>query len=113
MQNFKPVFDALAAGVVAEAKLDCSWAIPAPPAGEKVDQGLVNMRATPGQGDPYLVLAVSNAAECGAAGGWYYDDSATAQEVKVCPSTCATLQADAQASIDIVFGCETAKQTVK
>ncbi len=69
LQNFKPVFDKLAAGIVGSAKLDCAWTIPPPPAGETFNKNKVNVIFTPGGGAPQPPIGkVGSKADCGPAG---------------------------------------------
>jgi hypothetical protein len=54
---------------------------------------------------------VETEADCGPGGGWYYDDNANPQSIRVCPSTCAAIQSDLDGRIDILFGCRTENVT--
>jgi hypothetical protein len=107
LQDFAPVFDALARSVIDASKLDCEWAIPAPPVGQTFDTGRVNVRYSGSGGAPQSIYHVGLATDCAAQGGWYYDDNASPTRVLVCPSTCELLQAEADAQLDVLFGCET------
>lgn len=108
LQNFKPVFDKLAAGIVGSAKLDCAWTIPPPPAGETFNKTKVNVIYTPGGGAPQPPIGkVANKAACGAQGGWYYDDENNPSSVLLCDNTCQAIQSDPSGQIDIQFGCDT------
>lgn len=106
-QNFKPVFDQLAAGVVASSKLACGWNIPAAPAGEIFDKQKVNVKFTAGGGQESTFGKVTSAADCGPNGGWHYDSEQSPSKVLVCPSTCQAIQSDPAGKIDIQFGCAT------
>ncbi len=44
-----------------------------------------------------------DATTCG--GGWYYDDNVNPTQVNLCPSTCAAVQGDPGASVDVTLGC--------
>ena len=102
------VFDTVAHGIVGAARIACRWQIPAPPTGERFDRSLVNVRYTPsGNHAPLNVGYVGAASQCRATGGWYYDDAASPRNIVVCPSTCATLQQDPEARVDVLFGCAT------
>ncbi len=104
--NFSGVFSALAQSVVAGSKLDCQWAIPAPPAGEVFDAGRVNVKYTPGGGGPVEeIYYVPSASDCGPEGGWYYDDPNDPSTILVCPNTCDRMSNDLSAQVDILFGC--------
>jgi hypothetical protein len=107
LQNLKPVFDQLALGIVSAAKLDCGWLIPPPPAGETFNKDKVNVVFTPSAGTPTTIGKVGSKADCGAQGGWYYDDGQNPTAVLLCESTCQTIQSDDQGRIDIKFGCDT------
>jgi len=106
-QDFAPVFDALARSVVEASGLACAWDIPAPPVGLSFDRGQVNVQYSGAVTPPTALLQVSSAARCGAAGGWYYDDVLDPQRILVCPASCAALQSDRAAAIEVLFGCDT------
>jgi hypothetical protein len=101
------VFNTIAHGIVGTARIDCQWQIPEPKAGESFDHGRVNVRYVPSGGASTLNIGhVPDARHC-AAGGWYYDNPEAPQNISVCPSTCAVLQRDASARVDVLFGCAT------
>lgn len=102
LQNFDPVFNQLAQGVVGAAKLDCAWGIPTPQSGETLNPAKVNVLFN---GTP--IGKVGSAAECGPNGGWYYDNDQNPSKVEVCPGTCQSIQSDPNGSIEIQFGCDT------
>jgi hypothetical protein len=107
LQNFKPVFDQLATGIVGATKLACGWEIPPPPDGMSFNQKQVNVVYTSG-GSPTTIGHVSKAADCGPNGGWYYDNDTNPKNVLLCPATCQVIQADEkEKSIQIKFGCDT------
>lgn len=107
LQNFDPVFNQLAQGVVGAAKLDCAWGIPPPPPGENFNPNKVNVIFTPGGGSGAPIGKVGSAADCGPNGGWYYDNDQAPTKVQVCPGTCQTIQSDPNGQIEIQFGCDT------
>ncbi len=107
LQDFAPVFDALAKAVVASSGLACSWDIPAPPAGQTFNRQQVNVQYTTQGAMPQGLLQVSNEAACGTRSGWYYDNDADPKQILACPATCGALQNDVQAKIDVLFGCDT------
>jgi hypothetical protein len=49
---------------------------------------------------------VENAAACDPSGGWYYDNNQTPTTITLCPQTCAQVQADTQAQLNVALGCE-------
>ena len=107
LQNFAPVFDAIAAGVIEGAELQCEWDIPPAPTGETFDKGKLNIEYTPSTGPGEDILHVPDPSVCGTEGGWYYDDNQNPTKVFVCPSTCDRIQADSGGKIDVLFGCKT------
>ena len=106
-QDFNPVFQDMATAVVQSSKLSCEYDLPAPPNMQKFNPAEVNVQYSPGGGAPVSILNVPDAAGCGTKGGWYYDDAASPKKILMCPSTCATLQADAAGKVDVLFGCQT------
>ena len=106
-QSFAPVFDRLAQAVVGASGLQCSWQIPQAPAGEAFDRKRVNVQYSAQGAAPRSVLQVTAATACGTTGGWYYDDANAPTRIEMCPSTCAQLQNDLQAQVEVLFGCET------
>jgi hypothetical protein len=108
LQDFAPVFDALARSVIGASRLDCAWAIPDAPAGQTFAVGQVNVQYTAaGTSAPESIYYVESPDQCGAQGGWYYDDNGSPSRLLVCPSTCERLQADGRGKLDVLFGCET------
>jgi hypothetical protein len=105
--NFDAIFNAIADGVIEQAKVSCEWTIPEPPAGEVFDPNKVNVQYTLTGGDPVNVLQVAKKGDCDGEDGWYYDDNADPTQVLACPATCDTIEADNGAKVDVLFGCET------
>ena len=107
LQDFDPVFDAIAGAVVASARLNCEWEIPPPPDGEELDPDLVNVDFFDGT-ETHAIGYVSSADRCSlVAQGWYYDDAVAPASILVCPQTCEWIQGRPGAQIVIKFGCET------
>ena len=71
-----------------------------------IDPAKVNVNFTSG-GTSETFSQVGSAAECGAAGGWYYDSATNPTKITLCPSTCTTVQSDKNAKIEILLGCAT------
>jgi len=108
LQDFAPVFDALADAVIGASRLDCEWTIPPPPPGQTLNPSLVNVQYTPSStGTGETVFHHDAVTGCGANEGWHYDNNAAPTKVIACPATCTRLQADANAKLDVLFGCET------
>lgn len=92
---------------IQQKQVSCDLPVPQGSPGKPVDPTLVNVDYTPGGGAAALLGQVSDAAACGAAGGWYYNTPAAPTQITLCPTTCATIQADPTAKIDIILGCQT------
>lgn len=77
--------------------------------GEVIDPNLVNVNYTPGDGKPAVTFGqVANLGACTPqAGGWFYDNPAKPTTLTLCPTTCASVQADQKAKIEILLGCAT------
>ena len=56
-------------------------------------------------------VKVANAAACGPAGGWYYDNDAAPTQVLLCPASCDFAQSSVgpgkTGRIEVLFGCAT------
>ena len=108
LQDFALVFDALAQSVIDASGIDCRWDIPAPPQGQTFEIGRVNVQYTAsGAPTPQTIFHVPSMNDCATSGGWFYDDNASPTKVIVCPSTCDLFADDANAKLDVLFGCET------
>lgn len=107
LQDFDPVFDAIAGAVVASARLNCEWEIPPPPDGEEFDPDLVNVDFFDGT-ETHAIGYAGSVDRCSlVAQGWYYDDAVAPTSILVCPQTCEWIQGRPDAQIVIKFGCET------
>jgi hypothetical protein len=106
LQNFKPVFDALATKIITTSgtKITCDWALPLPPAGKTFAGDLVEVRRSSDAGIN-LINKVDSVADC-AQGGWYFDSNFNPTRILACPSTCMQLQSTRGGQIDVTFGCE-------
>jgi hypothetical protein len=92
------------------SQVACEFTMPDKTAsGEVIDPGLVNVQYTPGGGGPMVDFGqVKSAAECTPQkGGWYYDDPVKPTSITLCPTTCAGIQSDPGAKVQILFGCAT------
>jgi hypothetical protein len=88
--------------------LPCEFTIPARPTSQGVvDPHQVNVRYTAiGATSGAIVPMTFNGdpANCGAAGGWYYNDPASPTTIKLCDTTCQSLMGG---RIEVEFGCKT------
>lgn len=98
--SFDEIFKVIAQGVIEGAKLECEFQIPDPPAGETLDKSTIIMKFTPGSGAPLPFEQVANLAAC-KPNAFYIDGDV----IRLCPEACTFAQADAQAKLDILFGC--------
>ena len=90
----------------AGSTIACEWAFPAPPAGQTFAPDLVEVRRTNAAGMSTALARNGAQADCGAQGGWYFDDAQSPSKILACPDTCTDLQDDRGGKIDVVFGCE-------
>jgi hypothetical protein len=94
----------------------CDYQIPMRP-GEPLDYSLVNIQVRVGINGALTPLAkVNNAAACGAAGGWYYDQpvppgNPPPSRITLCPATCDPLMQTAGSPLDMRVGCKTTSQS--
>ena len=106
LQDFRPVFDAIATQLVESATLACDWEIPPPPNGETFEPTETNVRLMLDVHSQEL-LKSQHAPNCLGGNGWYYDDDITPRRVLACPATCAQIQAANAAEVQLLFGCAT------
>ncbi len=91
------------------SQVACEFAMPTSTTGEAVDPYKVNVNYTPGGGSKETLGQVASATDC-ANGGWYYDNPTAPTKITLCPSTCATIQADKAAKLEVLLGCATQVQ---
>ncbi|MFP6684915.1 MAG: VWA domain-containing protein, partial [Polyangiaceae bacterium] len=89
--------------------LGCEYDIPEPEDGEEeFDPTKLNVKYTPGgMGSAINIPKADNQGDCGSVHGWYYDDNINPSKVYLCPATCAMVQSDATALVELAFGCPT------
>jgi hypothetical protein len=90
------------------ASVPCAFAIPAPPNGEQINPGAVNVVLV-GAGGQQQVLAYS--ANCSNTAGWHYDNAAAPTQVQLCSAACMQAQADNAGQVTLAFGCTTSGLT--
>jgi hypothetical protein len=95
--------------IAGQAVIPCQYAIPAPPAGQTLDPGLVNVSFTNAQGMDSQLFHVASQAMCDPVkGGWYYDNPNAPTSVSLCKATCDTVTAAGTGSnVHVSFGCAT------
>ncbi len=106
--QFQPIFDALANNVITTASLACEYDIPPLDPGDVFDPDKVNVEFSDGAGNLLEIGRVDTPAHCaGVDGGWYYDVPAAPQRIILCAQTCDAIQGYEQASVGVIFGCDT------
>lgn len=106
--DYQLVFDALANSVIQTASLACEYDIPPIGGGQIFDADKVNVEFTDGVGGSLSIGRVDDATACaGVADGWYYDDPMTPTSIVLCAQTCDAIQGFEQASVSVIFGCDT------
>ncbi|MBE7478377.1 MAG: VWA domain-containing protein [Polyangiaceae bacterium] len=108
--DWTPVFNAITTAVIINSKVSCEYEIPQPGAGQTLDPNKVNVDYLPGGQPPANPIPrVNDLAGCSSGpslGGWYFDNNAAPSKILLCPQTCAAVQSDPAAKIDVKFGCE-------
>ena len=84
-------------------ELGCTYSIPSPGEGQKLDPAKVNVELTSGGVESTLPYSQ----DCSDASGWYYDDPTSPTQVILCASACTKAESSGSSSIQIVFGCDT------
>jgi hypothetical protein len=108
LQDFDPVFAAVATSVIDNAVLSCEYEIPPPPEDQTFEQGKVNVEYIDGDDNSIIIGHVGGPEDCDdVSHGWYYDDPDDPQWIIFCPQTCDWIQGNPGSSVYIQFGCET------
>jgi hypothetical protein len=101
-QAFDVVFQEIAKGVIQGAQVLCEFPVPEAPMGQTIALETVVVEYTPGNMGPVQKFAqVPNAAACAPA-SFYIENNL----IKLCPDACTTVQADDQAKLIVLFGCD-------
>ena len=99
--SFSTIFGDIAASVSSSSRPPCDFAVPTPPAGEKVDLSSVFVEYTPGStGFTTKLSQVANVAACSLS-SFYIDKD----RVYLCPDVCRLVQADPKPKLQTVFDC--------
>ncbi|MEZ4226605.1 MAG: hypothetical protein R3B13_37000 [Polyangiaceae bacterium] len=113
VDNWQPVFDQIKTAVVQGSKVSCDYTVPDPGGGQTLDPNKVNVDYLPGGNPPaQAIYRVDDLSKCkgGGSGGWYFDNNAAPTKILLCPATCTAVQSDANAKIDVKFGCDSIYQ---
>ena len=95
--------------------ITCDYQIPMRP-GEPLDYMRVNVQVRVGVSGALVPLRkVENAAACGTAGGWFYDQpvppaNPPPTKITLCPATCDPLVDTPGSHLDMLVGCKTTEQ---
>jgi hypothetical protein len=90
---------------IQQTAIGCQYNVPSTDAG-LIDWDKVIVQYTPGTGgSPQDLTRVDSGAQCGASGGWYYDNNNTPTTIQLCPNTCTSITTDSKAKIGISLGC--------
>jgi hypothetical protein len=81
----------------------CEYPIPPPPAGQSLEPGLVNVLYTAPGGDTATIGRDPSASDCHE--GWQY--SADGTRIVLCGDACAQVMASVDATVEVLFGCQT------
>jgi hypothetical protein len=103
--DFSSALNAALEQVISGIPLTCDFTLPAPPGGQTLDRGKVNVTYTDGAGNamPIGRDASLDALEC--TNGWQYTPDYT--QVTLCGALCEAVKADPMATVTIVLGCTT------
>jgi len=100
--GFNVVFQRIAEDVITRTRVACDFDIPAPPAGSTLDLEKVAVNHTKGDGSGTVqYLQAPTSADC-QPDAFYIENN----HVYLCPDTCAIVQADTAALVNVVFACE-------
>ena len=90
------------------ARLACTFMVPPAPPGEMLDPAKVDVRfvpmANPTQG--FGIGIVGGKADCGAAGGWYFDNLLNPTTITLCDASCQKVNGAGEGSLSLLFGCQ-------
>jgi hypothetical protein len=100
--GYDAVFRRIATDVVLSSSGVCNFAIPAPPQGRMLDLDKVAVSYQPGAGGAPVVLGRAPDAAACRSDGFLVDASG----VHLCPEACDVVAADDQASVSVLFTCQ-------
>jgi len=96
-------FDKLQSSVVASVPLPCSYPIPAPPDGERLDPEAVQVLYTAAGGAAAEFARATDESKCADNLAWRFDTTPNPTSVVMCPKACEAVKAGG--AIAIGFGC--------
>lgn len=86
--------------------LSCEYIIPTPPADEPFELDRVVVQYVASDGTLTEIPHADDEIDCGQTPGWYFDDPAQPQKIRLCPASCDIVRFDKQARVDVLFGCK-------
>jgi hypothetical protein len=110
LQEFSPMFQAMATAVIGGSQVSCVYDIPDPPNGDTIDYGKVNVEfyPTPTSMPEDFFNVPGGGADCGTStDGWYYDNPSSPTQILLCPDTCTYAQMAPEGEVRVLFGCAT------
>lgn len=98
--DWSAILDGIAERIVETSQVPCTYGLPeSTRPGEVIDPTTIRVEYTEG-GVTRAIPEVSSAESCGA-GGWYYEDPAMPETIRLCPASCT----EATESIRIIGEC--------
>jgi von Willebrand factor type A domain len=91
---------------VTNEDVPCEWTIPESSEDQPFDQNKVNIRLTSGDMQSTTFVHVGSKDAC-IDNAWYYDNEEQPTRFIACDQTCARIEGDSNAQIDILLGCAT------
>jgi hypothetical protein len=86
--------------------LSCDFEVPDSNGGGQINPNQVNVTLTAG-GATNSFFKVESADDCDSSSAWYYDNNANPTRMILCQAACDQVLSQADASLEIVFGCAT------
>jgi len=98
---FNGVFQRIAESAIARAAVPCELVLPPPMGGMSIDESTVAVRYRTGSGGEEVLFRAASAAECSDTRFLLDGDRVT-----LCPTACARVTADADATLSVLSGCD-------
>jgi hypothetical protein len=89
----------------ADAAIPCTLPVRPPRDGSTLDYNYVNLGICDAGGNNVSTYYVPSAQDCGDAGGWYYEDTASGRAIQLCGATCDTVSI-AGSQLYYTVGCQ-------
>jgi hypothetical protein len=98
---YDTVFKAIADSVVQSSGITCSFPLPPPPNGQRLELDKVAVSYSPGDGSASRVLGQVTSPDACQADAFV----ATAEGIALCPQACDVVRGDTAATVDVLFTC--------